>query len=478
MEYEPHNIPLVYVLDPKSKDAKAQADLHKTSKADLLKCFRTEAEVPTPPTSGALIVDLSVIVQVLGDGHNCTTYRDFYAKVYDHIIAMGKSYERIDIVTDNYLSPHPLKEITRKGRGSGAQVQFSEESSFNGPQFREHVLTNVNNKCLLYKQIINFMYHKSLVNTKLIVMTDQEKVLSNDESLVMEDCSHLEADYRIITHACHIVRHSKIFTITVRSSDTDVVILLISYLHFLQEISYEIVELVSWCGGGKDHQYYMSIRRVVAFLTPAKCRGLSFLHAFSGCDYIEGFYMHGKKKWMDAYLAHETIHDTFAALTRFPQNRLERTVLDAVEGFVCKVYLVDPDDGLAAGRLDLVRRKTLKSLRWLPPSREALKQHLYRSVYVAGCIWGTAWQSQPECPDPTFWGWCYRDHVLYPLWTEKIGNHKDLTDSLFKKCMCKKRCPVTNLIKCSACDCRRLDKGCYSHCACRGECCQCSECDI
>ena len=64
MEYEPHNIPLVYVLEPKSKDAKAQADLHKTSKADLLKCFRTVAEVPTSQTSGAPIVDLSVIMFV------------------------------------------------------------------------------------------------------------------------------------------------------------------------------------------------------------------------------------------------------------------------------------------------------------------------------------------------------------------------------------------------------------------------------
>ena len=64
MEYEPHKIPLVYVLEPKSKDAKAQADLHKTSKADLLKCFRTVAEVPTSQTSGAPIVDLSVIMFV------------------------------------------------------------------------------------------------------------------------------------------------------------------------------------------------------------------------------------------------------------------------------------------------------------------------------------------------------------------------------------------------------------------------------
>jgi len=238
------------------------------------------------------------------------------------------------------------------------------------------------------------------------------------------------------------------------------------------------VNLVSWCGGPQVQQYFLNINKVAQNLTPEKCKGLSLLYTFTGCDYVEGFFQYGKKSWFDAYMKDETIHETFSELTRHPEEVLKNDLhLKAVERFVLTVYKLCPDEGLALGRLDLLIHKTIDKVRLLPPSYEALRQHLYRSVYVAGCLWGKAWQTEPECPDPINWGWFLKGDTLFPLWTTLVINHKIVTDALFYKCSCSKKCPDNPMkVNCTTCQCLTKDRSCIGLCGCRGECCKCEKC--
>ena len=45
------------------------------------------------------------------------------------------------------------------------------------------------------------------------------------------------------------------------------------------------------------------------------------------------------------------------------------------------------------------------NLRRLPPTRDALPQHIFRAAYAAGRIWGKTLKHDTQVPSPTEWGW-------------------------------------------------------------------------
>ena len=46
-----------------------------------------------------------------------------------------------------------------------------------------------------------------------------------------------------------------------------------------------------------------------------------------------------------------------------------------------------------------------RKLESIPPSHEALCQHVNRAVYQAGHIWGQALKNNPSLPSTSEWGW-------------------------------------------------------------------------
>ena len=64
-------------------------------------------------TSTQLIVDLSMVTKVLVTVVKVgpyTTVKDFCDKVWDNITGKNNQYMRVDVVSDNYKSPHLLKK--------------------------------------------------------------------------------------------------------------------------------------------------------------------------------------------------------------------------------------------------------------------------------------------------------------------------------------------------------------------------------
>ena len=107
--------------------------LYQAPKSALLRRFKT-APYTTAPTPAAdatqLIVDLSMVtkvqVSVLNIDHT-TTFKDFFDQVWRYI--NNKHYTRIDVVGDNYETPHILKNSTREDRGTGTTVNFDIDST-------------------------------------------------------------------------------------------------------------------------------------------------------------------------------------------------------------------------------------------------------------------------------------------------------------------------------------------------------------
>ena len=75
----------------------------------------------------------------------------------------------------------------------------------------------------------------------------------------------------------------------------------------------------------------------------------------------------------------------------------------------------------------------------LPPTREALYQHVRRSLLQAGFIWSQALIRQPTLPPFTDWGWKRNsDGLLVPLWT--ILEDAGISCESLISCTCRTSC--------------------------------------
>ena len=85
------------------------------------------------------------------------------------------------------------------------------------------------------------------------------------------------------------------------------------------------------------------------------------------------------------------------------------------------------------------------------PTRSALKQHVKRAAYQAGCIWSQSPVRQPETPTSANWGCTKKGDLWQIVWTELppiAESCQQLT-----KCGCKSEC-------CSRCKCYRFGLTC------------------
>ena len=57
------------------------------------------------------------------------------------------------------------------------------------------------------------------------------------------------------------------------------------------------------------------------------------------------------------------------------------------------------------------------SLEGLPPTHEALLQHIRRAVFQGCYVWGNLGVAMQELPPPEQWGWKLEDKTFHPLWT-------------------------------------------------------------
>ena len=99
-----------------------------------------------------------------------------------------------------------------------------------------------------------------------------------------------------------------------------------------------------------------------------------------------------------------------------------------------------------------------RGLEGLPPTHDALKQHVMRATYQGGYVWGQATIPTPVLPDPTDWGWTLgKEGHMQPKWTTisaaavscKELVHCGCKKSCSKRCKCVKAgLPYTPLCVC------------------------------
>ena len=200
------------------------------------------------------------------------------------------------------------------------------------------------------------------------------------QGLITPDCSHYEADTRIIIHVLNCLKNG-VMNVFVKTNDTDVVVLLTAYLpKFLEHGD---VNIVAVCGIGNTS--YLSINQIGNYIGLHRCPELLFLHSISGCDYTSSFFKVGKIKFWDQWLENNNISPVFRHMSYCPVLPIAEGHLQTIEKFVISVYDRSLEvDMIDSARFEIFKYKGDFDFRALPPTSNALRLHIHRAALV-GC---------------------------------------------------------------------------------------------
>ncbi|KAJ8405691.1 hypothetical protein AAFF_G00316710 [Aldrovandia affinis] len=378
------------------------------TKSDLVGCLEglitpRENDAASPPVE-VMILDGAAIVNMLAPG-NAKTFSEYASLVFlPHITSQLQHTSRVDIVWDEYF-PDSLKAHTRKRRGKSTRRRVEPSSSIPGNW--QAFLRIDENKVELFAFLATRI--ATTETEKQIIITNHQEVLCTQPRDVvgLAPCSHEEADMRILLHVQDAVRpgYTKVSICTV---DTDVVILAVAAAGRL-----DIDELWVAFATGKNFRYLAAHEMAVA-LGPNKCRGLPFFHAFTGCDTVSCFSGRGKKTAWETWKACDEVTDevttAFCTLAATPTISTVDDYMDSLERFVVLLYdRTSSQEHVNEARKHLFTQRS-RSIEAIPPTREALRQHIKRAAYQAGFCWGLMMICTPELPSPSEWGWVQSDN--------------------------------------------------------------------
>ena len=119
----------------------------------------------------------------------------------------------------------------------------------------------------------------ALQTEKQVISTHSVDVLCTQpcDTTGITPCTHEEADTRILLHVSHAVNQGY-KRVSIRTVDTDVLVLSIKAAEILDDIELWIV-----FGVGKSVRY-LPAHKIAVALGPDRCMALPMFHAFTGCN--------------------------------------------------------------------------------------------------------------------------------------------------------------------------------------------------
>lgn len=437
-------------------------------KADLLPCLEklviqtdakfanvvdTLAFAPQTPIFDMMALDGAVVVQMLKPG-KAKTFTDYATDVFEpYITSQIAKLRRLDIVWDSYIG-NSLKSAARTKRGTGARVRVGPNVPI-PHKWLEFLRVN-DNKSELFQFLSEHSVRISIPETKCIVATLGQDVLSSQitDFNMLAPCTHEEADTRLLLHAFDAA-NAGYKKVVIRSVDTDVLVLAVSVWH-----QFQCDELWLAFGSGK-HFRYLPVHEIANSLGPQKSRALLAFHALTGCDTTSSFHGKGKKSAWETWSNFPAASDAFLTLVDRPVSLTDET-FSVLERFFILLYdRTSHHICIDSARQFMFTKKGMEITK-IPPTKDALQQHVKRATYQSGHIWSQALVAAPVLPDPSDWGWSSDKDGWNPIWMTIPDADKCCLELLC--CGCKTGCITRR------CKCERANLKCTALCGCDGEC--------
>lgn len=405
---------------------------NKTDKACLTKLLEGKqdtilTDISLPPVS-ASVVDGGCILHETLLRHSKSTYgtmaRDLLVKVCSF------RGEEIHLVLDKYVSPS-IKDQERKSRGRGNQPTFV----ISGPdQAQRHTGIDLLKNSAFKEEFAHFIvqewrkpHYGPILGRKILYVSHGGECsrfmfteTEDGNQIQVDEPSHLqgqheEADTLIAFHVRTIHKGA----IMVRSSDTDVLVILIGLVG-----RSDCRSLIMDYGSG-NHRRYINVSFIAGRLEEKRCgmsEALIGFHALTGCDFTSAFNRLGKVK---PFKRLEAI--TAELHVKAMRSLTSEVDMIAVTCYVCALYGFNTSDinearykafmhmcgGKEANPLARMKKINCASL---PPCYETLSHHIKRANFVAK-MWKKADEVNPTGGEsPVNYGWMKTENGLQPVW--------------------------------------------------------------
>ena len=245
------------------------------------------------------------IVQAIGKPAGIETFGDYANYICKSVLAnFSDTFTRVDVIFDCYNSDS-IKKATRQRRSrdirsirriiSGLDVKL--------PTSWKSFIALEANKVNLISFLAKVFLEKAATlpsNMEFVVAggtTNEDVFTSHNRSVEHLVSNHEEADTRIILHArdASSLGYKRI---VVRSSDTDVLVLLL----------YHDIDCEVWqnCGIAKKPRF-LPVHLIRCGLNPDVREALPLFHALTGCDTTSQFCGYGKKSGWESSALCSTI---------------------------------------------------------------------------------------------------------------------------------------------------------------------------
>ena len=425
-------------------------EIRSGDKSELIPCLKKLCEESDPllgmPVVDGVVMEGSVMANQLKPNNN----QSFTSYAAETVYPYLKRYERnshanrIDVVYDTYPETS-LKGMTREKRGTGVRRKVT--SSSLAPSNWKGFLRVDENKVELFR----------FLSMEIFKLSDGEIISAYDDNVTStadEDCSllspsdHEEADTRLFLHVNDMARKG-LTRVMIRTVDTDVLMLSISLFDDLK-----LCELWIDFGSGK-HRCYLPIHEMM--LDPVKRVGLRFFFAFTGCDQVSFFARVSKATAWKIWNVFPDVNKAFAMLSDRPTENDIAKFMPVLERYVVLLYHRTSN----LSDVNSCRRELFCSGRAIdniPPTREALFQHIKRSAYFGGYVWGSSLSPKMDLPPFKLHGW---NTDASPYWSDLPEASRGLRELI--KCTCTKGCTGN-------CKCRGAPLPCTELCKCKGSC--------
>ena len=418
--------------------------------ASRSRAISVDEELVGPDVYDFIVIDGGVLIHSLpGTTVQCMNFASYFDKVFCPRVHHDLRRSTIlDIVRDQYHAL-TIKGATRETRGTGTRQRISGTARIPGNW--QKFLANVDNKKELFSFLSKKITEGQFPDDKDVYITAGDQVHHVGNSPPMDQCNHEEADTRVLVHLLHALQTSSLGM--VHTGDTDVVVILLSNFHHIKALNPAADIWISFKAGRRTRM--ISLNTIATNLGTTTCNAMALFHAFTGSDSTSSFKFKGKR--CCCKLMHEVPSpmEEFATLVDTPFQTSPR-LKEVARRFVCRLYSnkSNEDNDVDLVRMRMFSQKT-RDVGRIPPTSDALDQHLKRSVFQAS-IWTTAHMSMMPVNNPTNHGWKEDDGKLLPIWTS-LPLAKDVLH-LDVKCTCKRTC--------SLCKCMRAKLKCTRLCKC------------
>lgn len=137
--------------------------------------------------------------------------------------------------------------------------------------------------------------------------------------------------------------------------------------------------------------------------------------------------------------------------------------MEEIERYVVLLYSRTSSASSVNEARKVLFAQSSRTIKNIPPTQAALRQHVKRAAYQAGYVWGQCLLAEQVLPSPAEWGWKLDTDGdrWVPVWSTLPEVSKSCAELIH--CGCRKSCT-------GPCRCFKANLPCTGLCVCGGHC--------